>query len=496
MLRRTLLANFAGQMVTAVLGIVMVPIYVHHLGVEAYGLIAINAVVLAWVLVLDFGLSPTLCRELGSLRAGTGSKAEVGLLLESLEKLILGTSAVLFVLSIFIAPYFSERWLNASTLPPAEIRTAFILMMLTAIGRWLSALYRGGVIGMDRQVELNGIVITFAVIRTVLVVPVIMIWPRIEFFFVWQLLAIVAEAVAMRTLLGRSIDIPFVSMRFSWKVLSSRAKLSLSIALSTVIWACITQIDKIALSKILPLTNFAVFSLATLLASGILLLANPIQQAFIPRLTTETFGGGEKVRQMYALATELTSLAVIPVAAVFICAPEAVLRFWSASAPVTPDALRTMQCYAAGNAFSAIASLAFIVQYAKGDLSLHLKGNIGFLILYAPAVLIGGIHLGAIGAAYAWLTMNFLLLFGWVAIVHRKFIAGINTSWYRGLVVRIVAMSPVGLLLSRADLTNYPRVGLFFVLSGAWLAMVALTVAVSPIIQRKARRLAGRLVVN
>ncbi|MFM0395384.1 MATE family efflux transporter [Paraburkholderia phytofirmans] len=496
MLRRTLLANFVGQMVTALLGIVMVPIYVHHLGVEAYGLIAINAVVLAWVLVLDFGLSPTLCRELGSLRAGTGSKAEVGLLLESLEKLILGTSAILFVLSIFIAPYFAERWLNASTLPPSVIRTAFVLMMLTAIARWLGALYRGGVVGIDRQVALNGIVITFAVIRTVLVVPIIMIWPRIEFFFVWQLLAIVVEAAAMRTLLGRTIDIPFVSMRFSWKVLSSRAKLSLSIALATVIWACTTQIDKIALSKILPLADFAVFSLATLLASGILLLANPIQQAFIPRLTTETFGGGGKIREMYALATELTSLAVIPVAAVFICAPEAVLRFWSASAPLSPEALRTMQCYAAGNAFSAIASLAFIVQYAKGDLSLHLKGNIGFLLLYAPAVLFGGIHLGAVGAAYAWAAMNFLLLFGWVAIVHRKFIPGINSSWYWGLAARIAALSPVGLLLSLADLTSCSRIGLFFVLSGAWLAMAALTIAVSPIIQRKARHLAGWLVFN
>ncbi|ABE29265.1 polysaccharide biosynthesis family protein [Paraburkholderia xenovorans LB400] len=496
MLRRTLLANFAGQMVTALLGIVMVPIYVRHLGVEAYGLIAINAVVLAWVLVLDFGLSPTLCRELGSLRAGTGVKAEVGLLLESLEKLILGTSTILFVLSIFIAPYFAERWLNASTLPPSEIRTAFVLMMLTAIARWLGALYRGGVVGIDRQVALNGIVITFAVIRTVFVVPIIMIWPRIEFFFVWQLLAIVTEAVAMRTLLARAIDIPFLSTRFSWKVLSSRAKLSMSIALATVIWACTTQIDKIVLSKLLPLADFAVFSLATLLASGILLLANPIQQAFIPRLTTESFGGGERIRQMYALATELTSLAVIPVAAVFICAPEAVLRFWSASAPLSPEAVRTMQCYAAGNAFSAIASLAFIVQYAKGDLSLHLKGIIGFLILYAPAVLFGGMHFGAVGAAYAWLGMNFLLLFGWVAIVHRKFIAGINASWYRGLIARIAALAPVGLLLSRADLTNTSRIGLFFVLSGAWLAMVALTIAVSPIIQRKARHLAGRLAFN
>jgi O-antigen/teichoic acid export membrane protein len=496
MLRRSLLANFVGQMVTVSLGIVMVPIYVRHLGVEAYGLIAINAVLLAWVLVLDFGLSPTLCRELGSLRAGTGSKAEVGLLLESLEKLILCTSAVLFVGSILAAPYFAERWLNASTLPPAEIRTAFVLMMLTAIARWLSALYRGGVVGIDRQVALNAIGITFAVIRNVLVVPVIVIWPRVEFFFVWQLLAIVGEAVALRTLLGRTIDIPFVSTRFSWKVLSSRAKLSLSIALSALIWACTAQLDKIVLSKVLPLADFAVFSMATLLASGIVLLANPIQQAFIPRLNAESFGGGERIRQMYDLATEVTSLAVIPVAAVFAFAPEAVLRLWSSSAPVTPDALRTMQCYAVGNACSALASLAFFVQYAKGDLSLHLKGNIGFLILFAPAVVYGGIHFGAVGAAYVWLGMNALLLFGWVAIVHRKFMPGINASWFRGVVVRIAAVIPVGLLVSYADLTTSSRIGLFFVLSGTWLAMLALTVAVSPIVQRKARHLAGRLVLN
>jgi O-antigen/teichoic acid export membrane protein len=275
-------------MVTVSLGIVMVSIYVLHLGVEAYGLIAINAVLLGWVLVLHFGLSPTLCREVGSPRAGTGSKAEVGLLLESLKKMILSTSAILFVLPIFIAPYFAERWLNASTLPPSVIRPAFVLMMLTAIARWLGAIYRGGVVGIDRQVALAGIVITFAVLRVVLVMPIIMIWPRIEFFFVWQLLAIVVEAAAMRTLLGRTFDIPFVSARFSWRVLSSRAKLSLSIALATM--TCTAQIDKIAPAKMLPLADFAVFSLATLLASGILLLANPIQQAFIPRLTTGADG--------------------------------------------------------------------------------------------------------------------------------------------------------------------------------------------------------------
>jgi hypothetical protein len=195
MLRRSLLADCVGQMVTVSLGIVMVSIHVRHLGVEAYRLLAINAVLLGWVLVLDFGLSSTLCLKLRSLRAGTGLQAEVGPLRESLEKLILSTSAVLFILSIFAAPDVAERWF---------------------------------------------------------------------------------------------------------------AKLSLSIALSALIWACTARIDKIVLWKVLPLTDFALFSMATLHASGIMLLANPIQQAFIPRLTTESFGGGERIREMYALATEVT----------------------------------------------------------------------------------------------------------------------------------------------------------------------------------------------
>jgi hypothetical protein len=58
------------------------------------------------------------------------------------------------------------------------------------------------------------------------------------------------------------------------------------------------------------------------------------------------------------------------------------------------------------------------------------------------------------------------------------------------------AFTHVGLLLSFADLTSCSRIGLFFVLSGAWLAMAASTIAVSPIIQRRARHLAGRLVLN
>ncbi|GAB6850322.1 lipopolysaccharide biosynthesis protein [Paraburkholderia kururiensis] len=495
MLKRSLIANYAGQAVTVALGLVMVPTYVRHLGVEAYGLIAFNAVLLAWVQVLDFGLSPTLTRELARMR-DSASRKEARLLLQSLEKFVAGTCSVLILCSLAAAPFFAADWLNAKALPAGEIRIAFVLMMFTVSARWLSSLYRGGMVGINRQATLNVVVVTFAIIRAVLVVAVISVWPRVEVFFLWQLGAIVGESLTMRLLLGRAIDAPLLTRTFSRAVLMARAKLSLSIAFSALVWATSTQIDKLILSKILPLSAFGVFSMATLLASGILLMASPIEQAFIPRFTADSASEKAEVGPGYFLASEIMMIAVIPVATIFACMPDLVMKLWSASAPSTPEAWRVLQCYAIGNACSAIAGLSFLVQYAAGNLSLHIKGNLLFISILVPAVLFGALHLGARGVGYAWLAVNVYQLLVWVSIVHRKFLPGINLAWYKGLFTRVAVVGLLGVAFHYADLSQQPRIALFFLLPCIWLLMVAAAVAVSPILQRKARDLAGRFVLN
>ncbi|WP_118181101.1 lipopolysaccharide biosynthesis protein [Paraburkholderia phosphatilytica] len=495
MLKRSLIANYAGQIVTVALGMVMVPVYVRHLGVEAYGLIALNAVLLAWVQVLDLGLSPTLTRDLARVR-DDASREEVRVLLQSLEKFVSSICFVLIIGSLLLAPWFAYDWLNAKALPKGEIEVAFVLMALTVSARWLSSLYRGGMVGIDQQPKLNVVIVVFAIIRAVLVVPVIMAWPRIEAFFLWQLMAIVGEALTMRIVLGRHIQARIFTRRFSKAILMARARLSLSIAFSALVWATSTQIDKVILSKLLPLPAFGVFSMATLLASGILLLANPIQQAFIPRFTAESASETRDVTPSYFLASEIVMIAVIPVAMIFAAVPEMVLHLWSMSAPTTPDALNILRCYAVGNACSAIAGLAFLVQYAEGNLSLHIKGNALFLVILVPSVFFGAFHYGASGVAVAWLVVNLLQVLLWVGIVHRRFLPGINFAWYRGFLSRVAVTGALAIAYHFADLSQAPRIELFVLVPAMWLLMVAATVVVSPIAQRKARALAGRLVLN
>ena len=68
-LRKNLIANFAGQGAATLIQLAITPVYIRWLGVEAYGLIGFQVTLQALMQVLDFGLSPTINRELARYSA-------------------------------------------------------------------------------------------------------------------------------------------------------------------------------------------------------------------------------------------------------------------------------------------------------------------------------------------------------------------------------------------------------------------------------------------
>lgn len=52
--------NYLGQAYALLIGILILPFYLRHLGAEAYGLIGFFAVLQAWLQLLDAGMSPAL----------------------------------------------------------------------------------------------------------------------------------------------------------------------------------------------------------------------------------------------------------------------------------------------------------------------------------------------------------------------------------------------------------------------------------------------------
>src|SRR4030042_4748086 len=110
--KKNLIANYFGQGWNALMGLAFVPLYIKYLGVESYGLIGIFAMLQAWMVLLDMGMTPTLSREMARLTGGAHEAQSIRDLLRSIETICFGI-AVVIALGIWAASgWFASDWLR------------------------------------------------------------------------------------------------------------------------------------------------------------------------------------------------------------------------------------------------------------------------------------------------------------------------------------------------------------------------------------------------
>jgi O-antigen/teichoic acid export membrane protein len=346
-----------------------------------------------------------------------------------------------------------------------------MLMGLVISLRWISGLYRGAITGFERLVWLSGLNISAATARFVLVIPLfIYVGASPTFFFTYQLLVAVLEllALVLKTykLLPASGAVA-KAVPWEWGALSGVLKFSLSIAFTSSAWVLVTQTDKLILSKFLPLSQYAYFSLAVMVASGVSVISGPISGALMPRLTRLSAEANENaLLQLYRNATQLVAIIAIPAACVLALFSHEVLWAWTGNAAIAASAAPVLALYSIGNGILALEAFPYYLQYAKGDLKLHLVGNAIFVVLLIPAVVWATSHYGAVGAGYAWVSANALYFLLWVPRVHARFAPGLHLRWLTADVAGIAGCACVAALAAR-QLIVWPqgRAGIAFVLA-------------------------------
>ena len=86
--------------------------------------------------------------------------------------------------------------------------------------------------------------------------------------------------------------------------------------------------------------------------------------------------------------------------------------------------------YAVGNCFLVLAEFSYYIQFAKGDLKLHLIGNLLTVTVFFPLLIWCVSEFGMLGAGYAWITVNLFMFLFWVPIVHMRFVKGLHRRWF------------------------------------------------------------------
>lgn len=446
-LKFNILASYVSQIYLVIISIAILPIYMKYMGAEAYGLVGFFAMLQGLFSLLDFGLTPTISRQTAQYNAGAESALGFRQLFRSLSVIFFGIACLGGGLLFYFNHYIAEHWLKLENLAMSDVLFCLQTMAICVALRWMTGLYRGVISGFERIVWLSVSNIVIATLRF----PGVLLYMyyfgfTIKSFFIFQLIVAVLEFVILA--LKANILLPKLnsSKIIGWSLQPVKPLLSfaLTIAFTSSIWVLLTQLDKFVLSGILPLSEYGYFTLAVLVAGGILQIGTPISSAIMPRMAR--LQGERKyyeLKVVYVGATEFVAVVVVTAGIILAALAQPVLYVWTGDAVLVQKAAPILQLYALGNAILTLGAFPYYLQYAKGNLRLHFIGNLITAILLIPVIIWAAKNYGAIGAGWAWVLIQLTYLLLWVSYVHKMIEPDINLQWFKSFLPIIFCVSIV-----------------------------------------------------
>lgn len=431
-LKRNVLFNFVGQFYIAFLGILILPLYLKHLGAEAYGLIGFFTLLQSWMQLLDLGITPTLGREISRLKDLPENHFELRTVVRSLE-IIFITIALFMTISVFLGKdLIAQKWLTIQDLDLYLVGLCIGLMGIIAGFRWLSSLYRSGINAYEQQVWINFVDIILVTLRFPGSLFLIIITDgNLFLFFCFQLLLVIIELLAIRIKFYSLLPSLNLKIEFSSKTIKRIAPFSLSIAYTSSIWIFVTQLDKLLLSKVLSLAEYGYFTLIATISSGVMLLSGPISKAVLPRMTNLLAKGKEQeMLKLYRTASRFVVCIVAPVTLVIALFPSEIVFIWTGDKAAAMWIAPILPLFIIGNGLLTIGAFQYYLQYSHGKLRQHVVYNTVSAALSIPLIIYSAFKFGPVGVAWVWLCFRILSLLFWTPYIHHIFAPKIHNEWF------------------------------------------------------------------
>jgi O-antigen/teichoic acid export membrane protein len=247
-------------------------------------------------------------------------------------------------------------------------------------------------------------------------------------FFLLQLLVSTCETGVLLILAVRVFpDVLQRRVQPSLKAVRPLIPAATAIAATGVLWLLVSQVDRLVLSAVLSLSDYALYSLAVAAAGGVTVAINPLIAALLPAYCRQYASTTMDDREeSYRRVVEIVAGATALVAGIIGVLSYDVLLLWTRDVHVASYGAPVVMAYALGNFAQTVAGLPYFVQFAAGNLRMHVIGSVLFVIAYVPGTIVVASKYGAVGVGLLWLAMNVVYIVAWVPIVHARFLPGLR----------------------------------------------------------------------
>jgi O-antigen/teichoic acid export membrane protein len=442
------LANFAGSAWGTIISILFVPLYLRYLGVEGYGIVGFSTTLLAIVTLLDGGLTLTVNRQLARLSSSPSNAAQMLQTLSAGTVLFACLAALVTTVIWFGAPWIARDWLNAGSIGTEEVVLSLRLIGLVLGEQFLVALFQGALFGLHQQMAVNLVLIVASTVRAVgaaLILKFVSAAPSA--FFAWYVFTSLAQLVALRILLIFFIGAgtPFATPRVS--MIKALLRQTGGFGAIAILSLLLSQIDKLLVSRLLPLQDFGYYMVAMSVSLVPLMVGGPFTNAIFPRLTRLAASDARSALDLLHLSTLLVTALVIPAGFTIALFSRELIFAWTGSAAITSHVAPLVSILVVGYAINASLQMSYYFEMAYARTRTIVVVNCVILLLLIPGVIVLARTFGAAGAAGCWLLINLGSLLIGMPIVMRK---GLGTELRRyytaSLLPAYVVSAPVVVL--------------------------------------------------
>jgi O-antigen/teichoic acid export membrane protein len=431
--QRNFIANLTGSGWGALTGLICTPLYIHFLGIEAFGLIGFFLTMQAVIQILDLGLSLTMNREMARYSVLPEKAAEARDFVRTIEVGYWAIGGMIGALIYFAAPFIATHWIKPGSLPVDDVLRSVRIMGVLAALQWPFSFYQGGLLGLQRQVLLSGLSIAMSTLSSV--GAVLILWkvsPTVSAFFTWQI-AIWCLQVALITLaLWRCLPESGRAARFSPALARTIWHFAAGMSGITLTALVLMQLDKIILSRILPLETFGYYILAGMVANGLSgLLITPMFNTIFPRFSSLVAAGDKRsLLEMYHGSTQVMAVMILPAAIVIAFFSQEIILLWTGNPEIGNNAAPIVSILIVGTALNGLMNLPFALQLSHGWTRIGLAINSVLIVALAPTIVLMTLHYGAAGAAAVWLGLNVVYMAVGVPLTHRRLLKGEAFRWF------------------------------------------------------------------
>jgi len=473
--RSNLLANFAGAGCATLVGLACTPIYIKLMGIEAYGLVGFSIMLTGITGILDFGLSPTMSREMARYSVLPEKAGEARDFVRTLEICYWAIGFLLCVVIFLGAPYISTHWIKTGDLPLRDVHISVVIMgALVALQRPLS-LYQSGLMGLQRQVLLNGITIATSIFGNVgALLALLFIAPNIRVFFIWQIIIILLQVGLTNMVLRHHLPPSDGPARIVPGLLRNVWRFAAGMSGITITSLVLMQLDKIILSRLLPLKSFGYYILACAVGNGLTgLFVTPVFNTIFPRFSFLVASRDQKgLSQLYHGSTQVMAVLLFPSATVIALFSREIMLLWTRIPEIASQTAPIVSVLVIGTALNGLMNPPYALQLSHGWTQIGLVINTFFIFTMVPAIFYAIHWYGPVGAAFVWVLLNGIYMAFGVPITHRRLLKGEASRWF----TRDVGLPLLGAVLVPGlgrILLNHPLQAIYTVMAVAVLLLAS-----------------------